>query len=164
MIDTRLDDRAELLARVDLPDLWCELVGPRSRGGWPCPARDHEQSGKTPPVSLDAGRGVWRCHGCGAGGSAIDALVAVRGYDVADAFAELRRRAGMAAPKAARAPAARREPPPRPMPPAAAERALSTFLARRGWRRDVADAFGLHAVLDRWGRPRVRVPYRLIHG
>lgn len=159
MTGPRLDDRGELLARVDLADLWCELVGPRSRGGWRCPARDHEQSGKSPPVSLDAGRGVWRCHGCGAGGSAVDLLVLVRGCTVAEAFGELRRQAGMTTPLPARAPVPRREPQSRPMPPAAAERALSAFLHRRGWRREVADTFGLHAVADRWGCPRLRFPY-----
>ncbi len=39
---------------------------------WPSP--EHAQTGKTPPVSVDNEKGLWRCHGCGLGGMAIDLL------------------------------------------------------------------------------------------
>jgi hypothetical protein len=92
-------DRQELLAAVDLGALLVELAGIEARGRmYPCPSPEHEQTGRTPPVSLSANNGyeVWRCQVCGIGGSAIDALVA-RGFNVADAFTELRRRTGLRA-------------------------------------------------------------------
>lgn len=158
------DDRDELLARIDLTELWAELVGPRGRGGcWPCPSPDHAQTGASPPVSIDTGKGLWCCHGCGVGGSAVD-LLCLRGFDLADAFVELRRQAGMPA-RPATAPLRRRSgksaAPPRPLPPAAAEAALATYVHGRGWRREVTDRFGLHAVRDRWGRARIRYPFRI---
>ncbi len=85
------DDRNELLAAVDLGALLVELAGIDARGhSYPCPSSEHEQTGKSPPVTLASsnGYGLWKCHVCGAGGTAIDALVA-RGSSVADAFAEL---------------------------------------------------------------------------
>src|SRR2546426_10348701 len=91
------DERRELLAAVDLGALLVELAGIEARGrSYPCPSAAHEQSGESPPVKLsrtDSGYELWKCHGCGAAGSAIDALVA-RGSGVADAFEELRRRTG----------------------------------------------------------------------
>lgn len=92
-------DRDELLARVDLAELFSDLVGsPKGRGRsamWPCPAPDHAQTGRTPPVSVDGTKGLWRCHACGAGGSAIDLVALKGGLSVADAIAELARRVGL---------------------------------------------------------------------
>lgn len=88
-------DRDELLARVDLAGLFTDLVGPpkgRARSErFSCPAPDHSQTGKTPPVSLDRERGLWRCHGCGAGGSAVDLVVLAQNLTVGEAIAELAR-------------------------------------------------------------------------
>ncbi|CAN5830797.1 hypothetical protein BH24ACT3_BH24ACT3_11480 [soil metagenome] len=162
---TYTDDRDVLLASIDLEAIWGELVGPRGRGGWPCPSKDHPQSGATPPVSIDREKQVWRCHGiCARGGSAVDLLVLVTGCTVAGAFAELRRRAGRPesrppapSPRPARPP----EPAGRPLPAEAGETVLSRFLAARGWCREVSERYGLHAVVDRWGRPRVRFDYRV---
>jgi DNA primase len=95
-------DRTALLARVDLVELAEELLGPgRGRGRWAtwrCPAPQHgDQTGATPPVTIFAGRdGLQRyhCHACGAGGTAIDLVMAVRGTSVRDAIEELADRAG----------------------------------------------------------------------
>jgi hypothetical protein len=90
------DDRRVLLAAVNLGELLVELTGIEARGQlYPCPSSEHDQTGKSPPVSLSSNDGYefWRCHGCGAGGTAIDAL-AVRGWSLAGAFEELRRRTG----------------------------------------------------------------------
>jgi hypothetical protein len=92
-------DRDELLARIDLEELFLELVGqPAGRGRsatWPCPRPDHTQSGATPPVSIDTAKGLWHCFSCDAGGSAIDVVMLTRGVGVAEAMAELARRVGL---------------------------------------------------------------------
>ena len=91
-------DRAALLAAVDLEALADAVCGPRGRTrSWPCPRPDHPQTGKTPPlVVFRAANGDqrWHCHGCGAGGTAIDLLIAAHGVDTATAFADLARWAG----------------------------------------------------------------------
>ncbi len=92
--DSRVD-RDELLARTDLAALADELLGAHRGAGalarWPCPSHQ-PQTGRTPPVSMFTGhRGEqrWHCHACGAGGTAIDLLIAARGLNVRDAFANL---------------------------------------------------------------------------
>lgn len=90
-------DRSTLLAAIDLDQLLEDLAqerGLRRRGRqFPCPSLEHEQSGRTPPAStaiVAGGYGVWHCHGCGAGGTAVDALIAAgRARDPGDAFREL---------------------------------------------------------------------------
>ncbi len=158
----RTADRDALLAAVDLEDLWCELVGHRGRGGgWPCPSPQHAQSGQSPPVSIDPTKGLWNCHGCDEGGTAIDMLVLL-GADVADAFAELRRRAGQERPsQPPERPQKAPRPEPAPLGGTAAEAALTAHLDARSWRRELAEQFGLHAIRDQWGRVRVRYPYRI---
>jgi len=87
-------DRDEVLARTDLALLADQLLGAgrgRGRGRtWRCPAPGHgHQTGRTPPVGVFTGRdGVqrWRCHGCGAGGTAVDLVIAVRGLEFRDAL------------------------------------------------------------------------------
>jgi DNA primase len=153
------DDREELLERVDLMALFAERGLVRKPGsGWPCPNPAHAQSGATPPVSIGVvdGRQLWNCHGCGAGGSAVDLLVLLDGATQAEAFTMLRERVGVASP--------RPTPAPRPTPIADASRpfddagaTLTAFLERRGWRPEVADRFGLHAVRGR--DVRIRFPF-----
>jgi hypothetical protein len=86
-------DRDGLLANVDLAALADELLGPRRgtqrSGSWPCPISTHAQTGRTPPVTVFSGkRGEqrWTCHGCGAGGTAIDLVMAVQGIGVRPAL------------------------------------------------------------------------------
>lgn len=90
-------DRNALLGTVDLDQMLEDLAQDRGlerRGRqFPCPSLDHQQSGRTPPASTAVapeGYGVWHCHGCGAGGTAVDALIASgRARDLAEAFREL---------------------------------------------------------------------------
>lgn len=95
-------DRDALLARVDLAALADELLGPRARPAvrmWRCPNPDHQQTGRTPPLSVftaRTGHQRWHCHGCGAGGTAIDLLLATgHAHDVRDAFDWLADRTGL---------------------------------------------------------------------
>lgn len=92
-------DRERILAGVDLAQLADQLLGER-RGTtspkWTCPNRAHAQTGRTPPVSVyrsPRGEQRWRCHGCGAGGTAIDLVMATTGRDVRDALELLAGRA-----------------------------------------------------------------------
>lgn len=134
-------DRDRILAGVDLPALADELLGPR-RGTarsatWPCPSPTHAQTGRTPPVSVFRSRaGVerWHCHGCGAGGTAIDLVLATTTLDVRGALESLAERTGIrdsAPPLRSRAPT-RPAPPPRVRDPAAL-RAFVDDCERRLW-------------------------------
>jgi hypothetical protein len=98
-------DRDAVLAAVDLRALADELLGPRrgppSSAHWRCPSPHHAQTGRTPPVSIfDTATGGqrWRCHGCGAGGTAIDLLVVARGLSVGDSFRALAARSPLQGP------------------------------------------------------------------
>lgn len=97
-------DREALLASTDLEAVFLAHVGEsKGRGAsarWPCPSPEHPkaQSGDTPPVALyppdtRSAWPRWKCHACGANGTAIDVLVA-KGWAVADAFDELAHKAG----------------------------------------------------------------------
>lgn len=89
--------RAEVLARHDLRDLLDRFVGPGRGSGrnatWPCPSPEHgEQTGRTPPVTVFEARNGdqrWKCHSCGAGGTAIDLVCSAQGSSVAQAFETL---------------------------------------------------------------------------
>jgi hypothetical protein len=97
-------DRNEVLGRTDLAELADQLVGPRKGRGagatWPCPDPGHgNQTGKTPPVSIfrtGYGDERWRCHSCGAGGTAIDLVMTTQGVRFPEAIELLARRAGVA--------------------------------------------------------------------
>ena len=94
-------DRDALIASTDLLALADELLGAR-RGtartpAWPCPNPQHAQTGRTPPVSVftsHRGEQRWRCHGCGAGGTAIDLVMACCRTDLREALDHLARRVG----------------------------------------------------------------------
>lgn len=86
-------DRDALLAGVELPELADELLGGRHGSDrsptWACPIPTHAQTGQTPPLSIFVtrwGEHRWRCHGCGASGSAIDLVMHARGLDVRHAM------------------------------------------------------------------------------
>lgn len=94
-------DRDAILDAVDLRDLADDLLGAAGTNGrarmWRCPNPNHSQTGRTPPVSIFTGRRGeqrWRCHGCGAGGTAIDLVLACRGVDLREAITFLADRAG----------------------------------------------------------------------
>lgn len=112
-------DRDALLASVDLPALADELLGGHHGSErsptWPCPVPTHAQTGRTPPVSIFItrwGEQRWRCHGCGASGSAIDLVIHAHGLDVRRAMDLLASRAGLRADLDCTAPVRRRPRPP----------------------------------------------------
>jgi len=93
-------DLDELKSRCDLVELFAELIGPTRREGprWRarCPSPDHgPQTGRTPPVSIEAEGRLWRCHACGAGGSAIDLVMYAHGLNQVAAIDLLAHRAGL---------------------------------------------------------------------
>ena len=96
-------DRDEVLARTDLGALADELLGARRGRGrsatWACPDAGHgPQTGRTPPVSVFVPVGGverWRCHGCGAGGTAADLVMTTQGVGFGEALALLAGRAGV---------------------------------------------------------------------
>lgn len=94
-------DRDALLAAIDLRALADDLLGATGTNGrarmWPCPNRQHPQTGRTPPLSIftsHRGDQRWRCHGCGDGGTAIDLVLACQGGTPRDAMTYLAERAG----------------------------------------------------------------------
>jgi hypothetical protein len=100
MTATQLVDRDEILGRLDLVELLarCTASPVRVRGNQAssgCPSREHSQTGGSPPVSIDLTRGVWHCHGCGAGGTAIDVIRLSGNVDVGEAFRVARDLAGL---------------------------------------------------------------------
>lgn len=143
-------DRANLLAAVDLGELLEELTGGQARGAaYPCPNPGHEQTGRTPPVSVSLSNGyqVWHCHACGSGGSAIDALILAHGLTARDASEELRRRAGVI--EHADPPPTRKAPQPpsrddaRRYAEALTPDALERLRALRAWSADAIRDLGL---------------------
>lgn len=86
-------DLDALLAAVDLERLADQLVGERRGQGagarWPSPVPGHEQTGRTPPMSIftdRSGRQRWTCWSTGASGTAIDLVTTVQGVHVAAAI------------------------------------------------------------------------------
>ena len=119
-------DRDAILDRIDLPALADDMLGPHHGRGpsatWPCPdARHGPQTGRTPPVSVFTGRSgiqLWHCHGCGAGGTAIDLVITTHDMRIRDAIEWLAHRAGITQAAPPDLPQrARRQPVPRVLPP-----------------------------------------------
>lgn len=156
-----VDDRDALLDRVSLEAVLEQVVGPGRHRMWPCPSPTHAQTGRTPPVSVTDDR-LWRCHGCGIGGTAVDVLVVAFGVSVGEAFERLRNAAGLERRPEPPRPARKRPAIDRPPPPDAAAR-LADWTGARGWTPNIVDAFGLAVVRDAYGqpRPRVRFPFRI---
>lgn len=174
---TRSVDRDDILDRLDLADLWPDLVGPRKSTTWPCPNRDHPQTGATPPVSIDREGRLWNCHGCGAGGTAIDLAKHLHDTSTGDAIRQCATWAGLSkgheltsAPRTTRRTTSMQtNDRPRPHPedenaaptPDDADARLDAYVKARRWRREVVDQFGLRVVLDKRDQPRVRHPFRV---
>lgn len=155
----RLVDRDDLLAGVSIVALLDQEVGGGRRNCWPCPSRNHAQTGRTPPVTADETQGLWCCHGCGAGGTALDLLMVAHDVTVADAFALLRKAGGLE--RQPIVPSTLKAAMPESAPPTDAADVLAAFCQNRGWRPVVAERCGLHVVTHRWGaRPLIRFPFR----
>jgi DNA primase len=159
-------ERDDLLGRVDLAAMFVDLGLPQGRNRqWPCPSPSHAQTGATPPVSISRPNAydVWCCHGCGAGGTAVDLLAMAKGLDTAEAFTVLRQIAGVPdytpRPSPVRVVAAPVNPERDRLDGAAAAEVMAEYLAGRGWPDEVADRWGLHAV-GHHGARWVRHPYR----
>ncbi len=97
-----MHDRDQILANTDLATLADDLLGPHHGPDrsptWSCPSPDHAQTGRTPPVTIFEGRSGferWHCHGCGAGGTAIDLVMSAEHVDVREALDTLAARIGM---------------------------------------------------------------------
>lgn len=89
-------DLDEIKASTSLTDLFgrlTELV-PAGRGKFMarCPLHDDG----TPSLSIDAAKGLWRCHGCGAGGDAIKAAQLIFRLPFVEAVKALAEGAAMA--------------------------------------------------------------------
>lgn len=87
----------ELRTRTDIVALIGEKVALRSSGREMvglCPF--HEE--KTPSFYVSADKQVYHCHGCHAGGDAIDFLVGTQGLSFAEAVADLAQRANIQVP------------------------------------------------------------------
>ena len=160
-----LIDRDDLLARVDLAGLFDALGLPAGRNRQhPCPAPTHAQTGATPPVSIGGRNGghLWHCHGCDAGGTAVDLVMACHGLGRGDALRWLTERYG--AVQAAPTPPPRQTAPPDPergrLDGTEADHVLGQFVASRGWSPEVIDVFGLYLVRNRPQGVAVRFPYR----
>lgn len=172
-------DREAVLAGVDLGELLTQLGearGLRAKGRqYPCPSREHDQSGDTPPVTLGEakqGHGIWNCHSCPASGSAVDALIAAGGArDAKDALTQLSgevERRHVAQPQ----PVQRQRQPPRVVAPADAPTpgALAAIERRKGWTAPTLERLGVGwlqaekrfaiPVADATGRPTGRVLYQ----
>lgn len=136
------DDRVELLRRIDLRQLLVELGDKRGlrarRTRFPCPSTSHDQTGRSPPASVGtkSGYDVWHCHGCGGGGSAVDALIAAgQARDIAEAFAQLRGERGFNVAPPVRVARPRETPEAlRPEDIAAARRILTAYVDHCHWR------------------------------
>lgn len=131
-------DRDELIRRVQLDELCDELLGPRKGRGrsasWSCPSPEHgPQTGKTPPLSTFVSRSGdqrWRCHGCGAGGTALDLVMVAEGLDFKSAIAALAGRAGLAPGRAPLPRASRPERSPAPLAAPTPNRTIEDYVAR----------------------------------
>lgn len=95
-------DRDRVLDSVDLAALADEVLGGHHGSDrsstWPCPNPDHAQTGRTPPVTIfrsRTGDQRWHCHGCGAGGTAIDLVMTTQHVDVREALETLAARGGL---------------------------------------------------------------------
>lgn len=95
-------DRDRILDSVDLASLADEVLGehhgPDRSPTWPCPNPNHAQTGRTPPVTIfrsNTGDERWHCHGCGAGGTAIDLVMTTQNVDVRQALEALAARNGI---------------------------------------------------------------------
>ncbi len=152
---THTDRIPDLLARVDLDALVARHGGREARrtGGrtyFHCPGPGHDD--RTPSFDTyqpaNGGARRWACRSvCSRGGDAIDLVVWLTGCTKAQAIDQLASEEGMV------------ERPSLVEPPSVAQ-----WCALRGWGPWVASELGLTLVKDKFGRPRVRFPFRFEGG
>jgi CHC2 zinc finger/Toprim-like len=105
VIDSRrppqaLVDTAQVRARLDLVEVMGRLTERPVRlhgnsASSACPNPSHEQTGKTPPCSINLTTGLWCCHSCGAGGDVITAIGIASHHDTKSAIQAAAALAGM---------------------------------------------------------------------
>lgn len=183
------DTLADLVARVDLPELVAHLGGVPARGAagrkaFHCPHPAHDDSAPSFAVrTTTTGRQVYKCYACNAGGDALDLVQWLTGGTKGDAARYLRqwlgiddtpagRRRDTRRPAGARVADTRNDTPPATPPPsprlpadtrrpgdAVADRVLADYCRSRGWPASAVDRFGLSAVVDGAGMVRIRHPF-----
>lgn len=135
-------------ANCDPLDTIETLLGPPARksGGrhyYLCPA--HDDTNPSFSVQTEGRwRGYWRCFVCDIHGDQIDLFCLVKGVTISDALDIL-----------CPLPANRFT-----APNFNPSSELRHFLAARQWDIEVAQSLGLQVVADKFGRPRVRFPFR----
>jgi CHC2 zinc finger len=161
-------DTVAIRSRLDLVELLGRITGHGVRvhghtATSSCPNPAHAQTGKTPPCSIDITRGLWRCHGCGAGGDAITAIALSGGLATGEAIRAAAALAGMRAddwPLRAAPPrvtVADRGPRGVVTPLDGADRLRAEYAATRRWPVETLDRLGVVvASVDRV--PRLIIP------
>ena len=139
-------DRDEVLEQVDLEELADALVGSRKMIGsspkWPSPVQGHEQTGRTPPMSIFTDRSGcqrWTCFATGHRGTAFDLVMETRGCDFKEAVAYL---AGMAGVEAGPVPDHGRRP--------AKARKVVPAMTEQQVREGLAAVRDWHAQCEQW--------------
>jgi hypothetical protein len=154
-----LDDRIPaILERVDLVALVERYAGPGRHSGetttFRCPAPDHEDN--HPSFTVKAGQ--WKCwSACAMSGDAVDLVVWLGpASTAADAIELLGAEVGLE-----RRAAQPRDPSARLISEGARRQILARYLEQRGWPHQLAAELGLSVVVDQFGHPRIRHPFRL---
>ena len=166
-IPSTLPPLSDLVASVDLSALVEKYAGAPNRRSakralFRCPNSAHADN--SPSFSVFTGRnGVQQCgclSQCGHIGDALNFVKWVRNCDTKEAAEELRGFSGVASPRLVAAPSAPRKL--RATQPSGLvddAQAMRSYLASRGWGEEVAEAFGLQIMRDKFGVKRVRHPF-----
>lgn len=156
----------DLVASVDLSALVEKYAGPGKRNGrgylFQCPHPSHPDT--SPSFSVFTGsNGVQQGHclsQCGHIGDALKFVKWVRNCSTKEACDELRGFAGVISPRVfATESKPRKLRATKPSGLVDDAKALSDYLASRGWPAEVAKTFGLQIMRDEFGTKRVRHPF-----
>jgi DNA primase len=162
----RDEDIALVRERTSVTDVISEVVTLKSAGGGNlkglCPFHDE----KTPSFTVSPARGVWFCHGCGAGGDAIKFVMDAEHLTFVEAVERLAARAGIQLRYVEAGPAPVRQQQGQKQRLVAAHvaaaefyaeqlhspaaRPAREFLARRGFDRTAAETYGCGFAPDAW--------------
>ncbi len=166
---------SEILERIDMPALLERYSGAGRKQGsrwlFRCPNPQHADNRPSFDVSYAKGKWWGSCRSEGVHVDAIDLLVWIgQAADRKEAIRILADMAGFGNGGSDLPPVTPKPPPQHrrdegeldlnPARPDNPEAVMRTFLRLRGWGEQVVDLFGLEAVLDNRGRPRVRFPWK----
>ena len=128
-----------------------------------CPHPNHPDD--HPSFTVSASKQTWRCWSqCDRRGDVIELLCWLDGITKAEAIEKLAAQVGLERPQPASKPSpvsGKTGGVRRCIDVHTAERMLRAFLDRRGWPRELAAELDLSVVIDNYGHPRVRHPFRL---